>query len=160
MDHRARALLVWSGLTRVVAALERQSYFQDTWWNIFWFVAEACLLSSGGPLAVHPWKSVLCGTSSIFSGRPLLSPIYCPGRRRGGCQKPQRDPSFCRAVFGTSVDFLHHHCSCSSTPPPIPRTPTALYSPVTSTLTLYLPQLIGRVLTFYETLGPRMSFIN
>ena len=38
--------------------------------------------------------------------------------------KPQRDPSFCRVVLGTSADFLHHHCSCSSTPPPILHMPT------------------------------------
>ena len=106
---------MWSGLTRVDAVPGRQSHFQDTWWNIFWFVAEACLLSFGGSLAVHPWKPVLCGSSSLSPGRPLLSPIRSPGRGRGGFHRPSRGPSFCRAVFGTSVDLLHHLRSCSST---------------------------------------------
>ena len=138
MDHRAGALLVWSGLTRVVAVLGRQSHFQDTWWNIFWFVAEACLLSFGGLLAVHPWKPVLCGSSSLFFGRPLLSPSLSPGQRRGGCHRPQRDPSFCRAVSGTSVYLLHHlraHLTLSH-----PHHADD-YPPVTLTLTL--PQPIG-----------------
>ena len=147
MDHRARALLVWSGLTRVVAVLERQSYFQDTWWNIFWFVAEACLLSSGGPLAVHPWKSVLCGASSFFSGRLLLSPIYCPGRRRGGCQSLSET----RLSAGSSLE--HQQISfiiiVRVHQPHLPSfiCRRALYSPLTLTLTHNLPQLIGRVLT-------------
>ena len=144
---------MWSGLTRVDAVPGRQSHFQDTWWNIFWFVAEACLLSFGGSLAVHPWKPVLCGSSSLSPGRPLLSPIRSPGRGRGGFHRPSRGPSFCRAVFGTSVDLLHHLRSCSSS--------SLLYNPPSTKSSFISMRIIhhcGLCICDFETMRPGMTF--